>query len=427
MSFNVEVRNQDGSKTKLSLTIAGIIATLRENKKYANIKKRTECKELSEGINDILKSNFTVVIDPRVSQNASVEVPLIDANNPMWRQVYRDWFGEALEETAEKDAYRSSDGMLVGEISEDGTLGGYFSKIKSTITVSYDMIYPGTRWKVTEHGSTGIILHEIGHFVNFLRAMGWMCRTNYVLAQAHSRLMGVGDSAQRKQILKDICLAESMDIDDSLDTLAKLNDEKTTTTVLVGGMLTNMRNELGANVYDARGFESLSDNFAAQHGNGLDLVIALDTMPGMRFSKKNTVEGLITDVLKTSLMVSGMVLNPAQSAFMILIALFFYDPEGKIYDDPRERYKRVADNLISTLRANRKGDNSKLIADVEQIHSIMSQYKGNRGIFESIYETLSPSGRQSKSLRELNQHLEEFSNNKLYLSAAKFNQHGQKS
>lgn len=424
MSFNVEVRNQDGSKTKLSLTIAGIIATLRENMKYANVTKRTECKELSEGINDILDSNFTVIIDPSIAQNANVEIPFIDANNPMWRQTYRDWFSEFLDETADKDLYRTSDGMLVGEIAPDGKLKGYFSKIKSTITISHDMIYP-SRWKVTNHGSTGIILHEIGHFVNFLRALGWMCRTNYVLAQAHSRLMGVGDVGQRTQIIKDICKKEQIDIDDSVDTLAKLNNEKTTTTVLVGGMLTKMRNELGADIYDARGFESLSDNFAAQHGNGLDLVLALDSMPGMRFAKKRTIESVIMDVMKTALMVSGMVLNPAQFSFMILITLFFYDPHGKIYDDPRDRYKRVADNLINTLRANRSGNNSKLISDVEQIHKVMEQYKNDRGIYEAIYETITPGGRKSKSLRELNQHLEDFSNNKLYLAAAKFNQHGQ--
>lgn len=414
----------DGSKSSLALNIIGAIMTLRDNKAYANITKRTRCTEIEETINDFYDSNFQVIIDPSLSQNANVSIPRIAKDNPMWKELYRDWFPTELEETATKDLYRSSKDLLVGGINAKGKLTGYFRKLESTITISYDMLYSKASWSITPAGATGIIAHEIGHFMNYLKALGYTCRRNYVLEQTNSRLMGVGDRETRVAILEEIIDKEGLDIKSSAQELAKLNNDKTTATIIIGSSISKMRNELGSDIYDSRGFEALSDNFAAQHGLGLDLVIALDTMPSMRFVKRNTVERLLGDSLWGSIRMATLVLNPALSVIMNTLAIVLYNPLDKIYDDPRDRFKRVADNLILTMKANRDGDNKKLIADVEQIQSIMAGYHNNRGFHEAIYETFLPSGRDSKSLRELNQHLEDFSNNKLYLAAAKFQQLG---
>lgn len=424
MSFNVESRNQDGSKTKLSLTIEGTISTLRENNKYAKVTKRTECKELADTINGIVGSNFKVIIDPTISQNANVTVPLIDRNNPMWKKVLRDWFGSLLDEEGVKAVYRSSDEMVVGEIDSKGKLKGYFKDVESTITVSYDMIYPTAKWPVSAGGSTAIILHEIGHFVNYLRSLGWMYRTNYILGQANERLMGVGDLTKRVEIINGIVKDEKLDLSEDVEYLAKINDDKTLSTVLVGGVLTKMRHELNSDIFDARGFEALSDNFAAQHGNGLDLVMGLDSMPNMKYIKRGTVQRLMLTTLSSSMRVATLVLNPAMASIFTLLSIVFYNPHEKIYDDPIDRFNRVANALILTIRENRDGDNDKLINDVEQIHSILESYTDSTGFIETLYEVMTPVGRTSKTLRELNQHLEEFSNNKLYLAAAKFNRLG---
>ena len=185
-----------------------------------------------------------------------------------------------------------------------------------------------------------------------------------------------------------------------------------------------MRNELNANIYDVRGFEALSDNFAAQHGAGFDFVIALDTMPSMKYVKKNTTQALLYNSLTTSVRLANFIFAPGLAVIGTIMAIALHMPSEKIYDDPKDRFKRISDNLILTLKDNRNGDNAKLVEEVIQIQKIMDSYHNRRGFIETLYETVTPNGRDSKSLRELNQHLEEFSNNKLYLAAAKFTQLG---
>ncbi|AFI55306.1 hypothetical protein TSMG0023 [Halocynthia phage JM-2012] len=424
MSFDVNNRKMDGDKSVQSLTIQGIILTLRDKMTYANITKPTVCKELTDGINEVFNSNFTVYIDPTISQNANVSIPMIDKNNPMWQQVYRDNYSEHLDSEANKELYRASGKDLTGHIDDKGRFHGFMAKAPSRLTVSLDMLHTKTKWQLKPAGAVGIILHEIGHFTNFMKGLGWSVRTNYVLQQVNNRMMGIGDSSGRVKLLKEVAKSEEINIHDDIDYIANVNDEKTTTTVIVGGLLNRMRSELGSDVYDARGFEALSDNFAASHGNGLDLVIALDTMPGSRFQKFGTTEPLILDGLKGMMMLASAVLNPAGASVLMMLSLMFYAPEKKIYDDPKDRFKRVADNLITSLSSNRKGDNKKLIEQIESIHEIMEQYHNKRGVIESIYETVMPSGRRDRSLRELNQNLEDFASNKLYLAAAKFKDMG---
>lgn len=424
MSFDVQNRKMDGSKSVQSLTIQGIISTLRETTTYANITKPTKCKELTDGINDVFNSNFTVIIDATLSQNANVSIPLIDKNNPMWQQIYRDNFEDYLDSEANKELYRSAGKDLIGFVDDKGRFQGFMSKVHSTITISHDMLFNTKSWQLKPAGAVGIILHEIGHFTNFMKGLGWSVRTNYILHQVNNRMMGIGDASGRKKYLKEVAKAEELNIHDDIDYISTVNDEKTTTAVLVGGVLNRMRNELGADIYAARGFEALSDNFAASHGNGLDLVIALDTMPHSKFQKFGTPESLLLDSMKGLLMLSSLVLNPAGASILMTLAIMFYSPESKIYDDPKDRFKRVADNLITSLKSNRGEDNEVLIEQVESIHSIMEQYHNRRGVIESIYETVTPTGRKSRSLRELNQNLEDFASNKLYLAAAKFQKMG---
>lgn len=427
MAFLVENRTKDGSRTKLNLTIAATIKTLRESKKYADIKKPTLSKELSDAINDIMGTNFKVMIDPFISLNANVEVPLIDKNNVMWKDMLKDWFGDLLDTKAQEDLakLKGSNKMLVGEIDNSGKVKGYFSKLSSTITISLDMLHTKPKWPITEYQATAIILHEIGHFVNFLRALGWTARTTYVLQQAHARMMGVGEKHKRVEIIEDICKKEGLSTPHEIDYLTTVNDEKVTTTILTKCMMQSMRDELGADVYNARGFEALSDNFAAQHGAGLDIVMALDMMPNMRFSKANTIENLLLRSVKLHLQLVNFVFAPVLASIGTIIALCLYDPKSKIYDDPKERYKRVKDALVMNLKENKGKDNALLLKQIEGIDKISSAYvdeRGNQGLIEILHETITPNGRSERSIRELQQALETLTNNKLYVSAAKFNQ-----
>ena len=419
MAFVLANTKKDGSKSKAASEIIAVIKTLRSGKKYANVKTPTACKELSQVINSNFNTNLVVMINPRISANANMSIPLLTRNNPMWNEMYREYFPEALESTSDKMLARKSSDIIAGEIKADGTLGGDFAKLEGTINISLDMIFV-RRWKVTPEGACGVILHEIGHFINFLRALTWTCRTNYVLAQLNQRVLGNVPRDQKIKIMQQISTKEELDIDDDIKQVAKLDNDSTVCTIFVGAMNRKMRSELGDDVYNSRGFESLSDNFAAQHGCGLDLVLALDSMPNMYMSRKTTIKKLLTQIMSLALKIIMWIFIPLYMSLAAVITILSYRRDEVIYDDPKNRFRRIAVEMIATLRENRNGDTTKQIADIEQIFATMENYGEKKGNLQALDEYLTPGGRSAMNIRQLNQTLEDMNANKLYLSAAKF-------
>ena len=418
MAFKLANMSNAGNLTPLAVDLIAIFKSLKQTRKYANATKTVACTELSDCINKHLKTNLKVKINPSISCNANMSIPLLTKNNSMWQEIYREWFPEELGKDGDKLVKRSSNGIVLGEINADGTLGGAFSKLKGTINLSHDLVYP-RQWKIAEDGAAGITLHEIGHFINYLRALTYTCRSNYILQQLNNSVLGNVPRDIKVKFMKEIASKENLDINDDIDQCAKLDNDKVIVTIFTNAAKRQMLSELGDDVYNARGFESLSDNFAAQHGCGLALVYALDSMPGMSLRKMGTAGDLIANTALLALELGTIILNPAFAAVIGAMVIACYDPAGIIYDDPKDRYRRISDALVDKLRQNRAGDNTILARDITEIQKVMSQYTNSRGQLQTLYEYFTPGGRNNLSVRELNQTLEELNANLLYVSAAK--------
>ena len=111
---------------------------------------------------------------------------------------------------------------------------------------------------------------------------------------------------------------------------------------------------------------------------------------------------------------------PLYMSLAAVITILSYRRDEVIYDDPKNRFRRIAVEMIATLRENRNGDTTKQIADIEQIFATMENYGEKKGNLQALDEYLTPGGRSAMNIRQLNQTLEDMNANKLYLSAAKF-------
>ena len=413
MSFLPANINKDGSKSALALGLIVEINTLRESGKYDSIKKPTEVPVLSKLINDTYHSSIKVVLNPYVLRNASMELPLINKNNIFFENRLNQKYGTEMEATAMADLYKSSSEALVGGLTKDDKLLGYYRTLKPTLTVSLDIFTSKSKdnYVFKTEGIVGIILHEIGHFINILKATSWVARGNFMQHQMNEIMMRTSGYKERVDVLAKVARKENIDIKEHIDELAIANNPKLTTAVMLGANAKLMRNELGNDLYDARGFEQLSDNFATLHGCGLDLVLALEGLPEMRMARSGTVE-------RAMILVLTVVAIPTYPSLFLLLCVL--KPCGDRYDGAADRIRNIAHSMTAMLKGNRGNDNKDLIRELEAVLKEVKAYSSARPMFVALDELIRPTGRQARSIRELNQHLNEFSNNKLYLAAAKY-------
>lgn len=418
-----QVRNSD-KYSPLGLNLISGLKAIRNSGKYSKIKDHTSIPELSAIIakHTNLKK-VDVFVDPTLRENAYVQLPMIFKNNPMMYDWWRNWFGEELEEDSTKALKgKKAPNQLDAWVDRDSSqVFGWYQELKIPICLSYDAVTKlQGGWDVEVEELIGVLMHEIGHVITMLIAMTYMARTNQVLYDTHKQLLGVGSVQDRVQILRQVAGRENIDIDD-VDSLAKNNNKDAVTTVIVGGMLRQIRSELGNDIYDLRGFESLADNFAVKHGFGLELVTALDKMSGMRFAKTKAVGTLLLRLLEMTVL---LVTSVATFGVYAALLFFVFNPTEKIYDDPKQRYQRIRNELIAQLKES--GGNAlrkqQLISDINQIDTVMAFYHGKRGVYEAIYEYIKADGRNANLARKMNQQFEKMANNDLYLLSAKVEQ-----
>lgn len=418
-----QVKNSD-KYSPMGISLIATLRAIRESGSYAKIKKETVIPELSAIIaKHTLLKNVEVRVDPELRQNAYVMVPMLFKNNPMMYDYWREWFGEELEEDSTKALKKAkAPNQLDAWVDRaESKVYGWYQELKIPIVLSYDAIVKlESSWDVTAEEIVGILMHEIGHVFSFLIAMTYTARTNQVLYDAHKQLMGVGSVEDRVRILRQIAGRENIDIEDAAS-LAKNNNKDAITTVIVGGLLKQMRSELGNDVYDMRGFEALSDNFATKHGFGLELVTALDKMPSMKSYKAKAAGQFLNAFMELTI---NLILSVGTFGIWALLLFFVCNPTEKIYDDPKDRYQRIRNELLNQLKDGSldKSRKQKLIADIGEIDKIMAFYHGKRGVYEAIYEFIKPEGRDANLARKLNQQFEKMANSDLYLLSAKVEQ-----
>ena len=363
--------------------------------------------------------NVEVKLDPHVLMNAAVQMPLLNMNHVFRYDYLREWFGSELEEVATKDIRKDKSKSKTGWVDiKNQKVGGYYSDMEIPIWIGFDGIVKiKSGWNETAEEITAVILHEVGHAFSFFIAMHYLIRSNSALQSTHRELMECSTQSSRVKLLTTVSSDLDVTIDD-IDGLAVNNDKDMISTVLLSGMMKNIRNELGGDIYDMRDCEAMADNFAAKNGFGLELVTGLDKFPAYNADKYGRSRNMLMLLLQIVLNV-GLT---AMSAGLWLFVVFNINNTKKIYDDPVERYTRIRQDIIGNLKSQNVPAKvrDKALDDIEVIDKIISKYNNKPELFVAMSEFFLKEGRRNKSVRKLNQLFEKMANNDLYVAAAKF-------
>lgn len=408
-----------GEVSKFAKEVIGIIKILQKNNAYARVKGRVRVPELENIIQKYTKSdNFQVIVDGGLRRNAWALPPRLTKNNPMFYDMWRHVWPEELEEEGYAVVRRNK--HPIGYVDQDGIFNGFFRKLPCEIGLSWDMLTPTGDIRHTPEEVAATLFHEIGHIVVALRMLDHTARINQVLNAAHTAMMDIGDTKRRVVFLQELEKEEGIEIPD-LEYVARENKKELTTTVLLGASIRAFRNEIGDDCYNLRGFESLADHYATQHGLGYHLATGLDKLHTGSAAKYKSAGQATMVVLEGIFAIYASVMSIGLLPLLIIAGLV--NPSEKIYDDPKDRMARTRRQLIEHLKsAKDKDERNKLIKQIDELAVMMEEYHNKRGVLEAIFETVSPKGREVKKARDLNQVLEKLASNELFVAADRLKQ-----
>lgn len=362
---------------------------------------------------------FNIINLPFV--DASVRVPQLDKNHPLWANFMRIY--------ATNDDLESVRKFVKGRFSgiydrKDGKVYGDFTKLTSVVNLSTGLLKNN---KFSDHEIAAIILHEMGHLSSYFERLIDLVSANYAITAAVERILKLERNVDRIEVLLDYDKHMGITVPDK-ETVVTSDNRGTLHTHLVCETMKQRRNEEGDEVYSYRAFEFSADQFAVRHGAGKYLITSLDKLhrsqwlnPAyMSWPLHVTIELLktVAFIASTAVAAYGSPLTLIANIGMLLAAR----PMDKLYDDPRERFDRIDREMVSELKNRSLAPyrREEILADLDAIRAISKVVKDKPTLFEAMWLYVIPSGNESRKRMEFQQSLERLANNDLFAAAAKF-------
>jgi hypothetical protein len=341
----------------------------------------------------------------------SVDIPHVDRNHPLVNAFVRNFVtsadGLAMINNA-NGAARGTVNLRTGKVS------GIFSEIKSTINMPLKMV---TEAKFTPEECSAIVLHEVGHLLTYYEYITRSVTTNQILAGVSKALDGSGTIEQREAVL--INAKKALKLKDlNTSELAKSTNTKVAEIVVVSNIVRETESELGSNIYDLSTWEMLADQYVTRFGASRHLATGLDKIyRGMwNISFRSLPAYLAMEALKlvTLFFMPG-----------IGIMLMAMDGAGDgTYDKPGMRMKRVRNQIVEAMKDKRlsKSDVERLQADLNTLDSVIADIEDRRQLVGVIWDVVIPSARKAVNQERLQQELEGFATNELFVKAQQLKQ-----
>ena len=360
--------------------------------------------KLASIVQSITGLNLDFEVDPDTF--AATMVPDVDKNNPL----IGDWAKRYMKSASSNSLLAKKDVIKGGVDLEKARVTGDFTEFKGTIYLGDSLLNKSSPFTVSE--VVAIILHEIGHNFVYLEMLGRMVSTNYVLSEAANRLLGTVDKQRKFEIMYEIEEGAGIDITDK-EALLPMSNKAGITTVLINDAIFKSRSELGVNIYDARGFEKLSDQFATRMGYGKDLATGLDKLYrliGYGPAYRGRVMNIFIQVIKVLLFLVAGILNP-----FIAILILCSNPLDDVYDKPKKRIEGIRNELSAALKAKNLSKRQKLsiLEEIDVMDGVTADMTEYLGVYEWIWGAIYPGGRKQRTTIEIQQSLERLSNTRL--------------
>lgn len=422
---------RNGKKHPFGIGIERIIEAERVKKRYANIHEPTQWKEMRDHLEQVLGCNVEVTITTEPMENASATIPMLDNSNPFLTEAFIGDFRKGMDTEASwlvsreyKEAY-SIGGFDLKRVRMTGAA----KKLTVNFTIGLGFIHPKNKKRVLAEECCAIMLHEVGHIVQFILGVGFTGRTNFILAQLNARLMKIPDKDKRFKLYKAIEKKEMISLDDP-EYIAESNDPNLPAMAIVNALRHDIRSEMDSSGYDITAAESMADSFAANMGYALPLALVLGkTMANrglgysnmLRYGLTSYMQGLCLYTL-TALVIPGVIPAAIMSSgllgWTIIGMVVNYDKREEIYDSPKDRIERLL--LTTVARLQSFGTREEL----EVAEALLAEFNSYPDVptsaLQMYSEALTSSGRKHKKIREMQRGLEALAAHKLYIKALKF-------
>lgn len=390
------------------------VAALRKDGTY------TEASMKRIDIPGIIKARTNMkvsfVVNRDIGYNAHIMPPMVDKNHPFMRDFLRE-YGDFSDG---RKLLNAMGGKALGTVDRKrGRVDGVFANIEGNIEVGMDLI-GGKMY--TDGEIAAIILHECGHLFTYFEYLGLAFTTNQVMAAVSKACYETDDVKERKILLvkAESVLGITIKDKDSLAATAKPFRTSAVQAVILTSSAEKSRSELGTNIYDIRSWEQLSDQFAARHGAGKDLVTALDKLYRTSWHRSSmvTITYLALEVAKL-IMFAGFIVVMLPTMLLLLLVT---NPTEKVYDEPEARIRMIRQQIGEELKQKGLTDlrRKALLADLEAVKTVEEGLDDKRTFMELFWTTFTPWGRKAAEQETVQKQLEQLASNDLFVMSAKF-------
>jgi hypothetical protein len=341
--------------------------------------------------------------------------------------------------TSAKDGLRMIDfagenGMSVGIVDlKKSRMSGNFSKYQ--VRMNVDLGYFSNNF-FTAGECAAIILHEVGHWFTYCEMLDRVVTGNMLL-DGLSRVLAGGDVKEREIAIKKA--ADIVNLDENvIQDLQKSTSDKTVVTVFITYVSKKATTREGDSFYDSNTWEMMSDQFAARHGAGRDVVTALDkltTRLGDTHQRKSNIMYYIGEVINVTVLMLALVItiNTAFVSFVSTvisvlclglsyswISFAHLRDDVPEYDKPKDRFLRIRRQLIEQIKDTSLSSEviKSFIQDIKVIDDVISNYAERANWLETIDNFLFNSSRRRRDNTDFQRDLEKLAMNDLFLSAA---------
>lgn len=400
-------------KREFAQTINETIFSLLQQK----IDQRTARSTIEEVIRTSTRMKVNFVWEN--SANAYMRPHDLDKNHIFWQEKAKlmEQFNHSFDFGNLKEGFGHID-------LAKGTVAGFLTEMEFTVGcgLPHLLITSTKNLKDIAARTTAIILHEVGHAYTTCLYMGRCSLTNYVLAEVESRWAGMPES-KRYDVIKAL---KKNGVDPKNDNLAKNNDAAKVSTVLLVAHFTELRNELGVDVYSKRGCEALADQYVARAGYGAELALALrEVTMSANPTAIYIARVLILLSLTTNIPGFSWAMIGACAAVALVIEATGNGEASEEYDRPERRIKVIENEMVRLLRVDlTREQKTNILHDLEMLRSEMREYGEIKpiGAFKMatmLFRTILPGARARHNLFVLQKQLEDLTASELYVSAAK--------
>lgn len=366
-------------------------------------------------------AHFVVNDDPTI--NAYVVPPMMDKNNPLLDRWMRMWNDQSAARSVEAWTRGKEAGWLD---RKNSMVYGFFQKLPFQVTIHRGCF---DSKRISAGGLAMIVLHEIGHVWSMFEAIAMVDSSCVILRDFVRGAMAIEEPELRVRFVDKFNKENGTHIanDKTLLTDAK---EPELLVLAYQDLVESGRDEFGSTIYDMRTWESLSDQFAARHGDPVELAQALSILLSNNYDDRKYFRGnflfYFMEVLKTLFIAISLAGNIVTLNFLnvfLITAMLSMSPFERRYDKPKERIGRLREELISRMKEKGlpKEISVRLDADVKMVDDLLKDINNNDTFFEKFWLMLSPWTRAQKRKTETLKDIQALFNNDLFVEANKLN------